>query len=48
MGYIPERHVMVKTIVTTEMAQRIAERYNVETGNVLTGFKEYRAIKVVR
>ena len=30
---------MVKTIVTTDMAQRIAQKYGVETVNVLTGFK---------
>ena len=39
LGTMPERPVMVKTIVTTDMAQRIAEKHGVETVNVLTGFK---------
>lgn len=30
---------MVKTIVTTDLAQQIAEHYGVRTVNVLTGFK---------
>lgn len=36
---MPEHPVFVKTIVTTELAQRIADHYGVETLNVLTGFK---------
>lgn len=39
LGTMPERPVMVKTIVTTDMAQQIADNYGVETVNVLTGFK---------
>ena len=39
LGTMPEAPVLVKTIVTTDMAQRIAEKYGVETVNVLTGFK---------
>ena len=39
LGRMPDRPVMVKTIVTTDMAQRIADKYGVETVNVLTGFK---------
>jgi len=39
LGTMPEHPVLVKTIVTTDMAQRIAEKYGVETVNVLTGFK---------
>ena len=39
LGNMPEAPVMVKTIVTTDMAQRIAEKHGVETVNVLTGFK---------
>lgn len=31
--------LMIKTIVTTEMAERIADYYGVKTINVLTGFK---------
>ncbi|WP_423219397.1 hypothetical protein [Ethanoligenens harbinense] len=31
--------VLIKTIVTTEMAERIAANYGVCTGNVLTGFE---------
>ena len=39
LGNMPENPVMVKTIVTTDMAERIAAHYGVETRNVLTGFK---------
>ena len=38
-GTMPEHPVMIKTIVTIDMAERIAARYGVETKNVLTGFK---------
>ena len=38
-GKMPEDPVMVKTIVTMDMAERIAQYYGVETRNVLTGFK---------
>ena len=30
---------IIKTIVTTDLLDRIAERYNVKCYNVLTGFK---------
>ncbi len=36
---MPEKPFAVKTIVTTELARRIAARYNVELVDVLTGFK---------
>ena len=36
---MPARPVAVKTIVTTPMAQKIADNYGVELRNVLTGFK---------
>lgn len=36
---MPERPVFVKTIVTTELAEKIASHYGVQTINVLTGFK---------
>ena len=36
---MPAHPVMVKTIVTIDMAERIAEHYGVKTVNVLTGFK---------
>lgn len=36
---MPKDPVMVKTIVTIDMAERIAEKYGVRTINVLTGFK---------
>lgn len=36
---MPEHPVFVKTIVTTDLAEKIAEHYGVETVNVLTGFK---------
>ena len=38
-GKMPEKPVMVKTIVTVDLAERIAKHYGVETRNVLTGFK---------
>ncbi len=38
-GKMPAEPVMVKTIVTIDMAERIAARYGVKTVNVLTGFK---------
>lgn len=39
MGTMPEDPVLVKTIVTIDMADRIAAHYGVRTVNVLTGFK---------
>lgn len=39
MGTMPQDPVMVKTIVTIDMAERIATHYGVRTINVLTGFK---------
>ncbi|MBO2518015.1 MAG: phosphoglucomutase, partial [Clostridiales bacterium] len=36
---MPDRPVMVKTIVTTEQAKVIAEHYGIEIRDVLTGFK---------
>ncbi len=39
LGTMPARPVRVKTIVTTDLAERIAAAYGVETVNVLTGFK---------
>ena len=38
-GRMPEDAVVVKTIVTIDMAERIAQKYGVKTINVLTGFK---------
>ena len=38
-GRMPEHPVFVKTIVTMDLAERIAENYGVKTINVLTGFK---------
>lgn len=38
-GTMPSQPVMMKTIVTIDMAERIAEHYGVSTKNVLTGFK---------
>lgn len=38
-GKMPESPVMVKTIVTMDLAERIAAHYGVKTVNVLTGFK---------
>lgn len=36
---MPQAPVLVKTIVTTDMGERIAAHYGVQTINVLTGFK---------
>ena len=36
---MPEKPVFVKTIVTMDLAEKIASYYGVETVNVLTGFK---------
>ena len=38
-GKMPEDPVLIKTIVTIDMAERIAADYGVRTVNVLTGFK---------
>ncbi|KRQ87420.1 Phosphoglucomutase [Caloramator mitchellensis] len=38
-GKLPQNGVVIKTIVTTEMARRISENYNVDIMDVLTGFK---------
>lgn len=38
-GEMPDDPVMVKTIVTMDMAERIAAHYGLRTINVLTGFK---------
>ena len=39
LGIMPEKPLAVKTIVTADIAERIASRYGVATVNVLTGFK---------
>lgn len=36
---MPHRPVLIKTIVTTDMVKKVAERYNVQVIDVLTGFK---------
>lgn len=38
-GVLPKDGVVIKTIVTTELAAKIAESYGIETMNVFTGFK---------
>ncbi len=38
-GKMPDNPVLVKTIVTTNLAESIAQKFGVETMNVLTGFK---------
>ena len=38
-GVLNEKDTLIKTIVTTEMAARVAEAYNAQIMNVLTGFK---------
>ena len=39
LGAMPAEPLLVKTIVTTDMAERVAAKYGVGTVNVLTGFK---------
>lgn len=39
LGKMPDKPVLVKTIVTIDMAKRIAEDYGVQVIDVLTGFK---------
>lgn len=39
MGNMPQKPILVKTIVTTDMASRIAVDYGVQVVDVLTGFK---------
>ncbi len=36
---MPNSPVLIKTIVTTDLADRIADKYNIQTINVLTGYK---------
>ena len=38
-GAMPAHPVFLKTIVTTQLAEKLAARYGLETLNVLTGFK---------
>lgn len=38
-GTMPEHPVFIKTIVTMDLAEKIAKHYGVKTINVLTGFK---------
>ncbi len=38
-GVLPDNGVVIKTIVTTELAAAIAQSYGMEVMNVLTGFK---------
>ena len=38
-GTLPKKPIAVKTIVTTELCQKIADHYGCELINVLTGFK---------
>ncbi len=38
-GTLPRKPIAVKTIVTTELCQKIADKYGCELINVLTGFK---------
>lgn len=39
LGIRPKESVLVKTIVTSDRAEKIADHYHVKTVNVLTGFK---------
>lgn len=39
MGTMPAKPMMIKTIVTMDMGERVAASYGVATINVLTGFK---------
>ena len=38
-GLLPENPVVIKTIVTTELTDRICEKYGIQITNVLTGLK---------
>jgi len=38
-GHMPANPVFIKTIVTMDLAEKIADHYGVQTINVLTGFK---------
>ncbi len=38
-GKMPKNPVFIKTIVTMDLAEKVAEHYGVDTINVLTGFK---------
>ena len=38
-GTLPKKPVVVKTIVTTKLINKLCEKYNCELKNVLTGFK---------
>ncbi|MBQ5398221.1 MAG: phospho-sugar mutase [Ruminococcus sp.] len=38
-GTLPERPVVVKTIVTSKLIEKLCEKYGAELRNVLTGFK---------
>lgn len=38
-GTLPENGVVIKTIVTTDMVETIADKYDIDCENVLTGFK---------
>ena len=38
-GQLPEKPVVVKTIVTTKLVNKLCEKYGCELKNVLTGFK---------
>ena len=39
LGTLPENPILVKSIVTSSLADRVAKNHGVETVNVLTGFK---------
>lgn len=39
LGTMPDKPILIKTIVTTDLARKIAEDYEVEVIDVLTGFK---------
>ncbi len=39
LGLLPENGVIIKTVVTTDMAKPLAERYGLKVAEVLTGFK---------
>ncbi len=39
MGTLPEKPAFIKTIVTTELQKKVADKYNATSFDVLTGFK---------
>ena len=39
LGTLPEKPIVIKSFVTTDLAQVVADKYGAEMRNTLTGFK---------